>query len=544
MENKMAKFFKDFINEATASGGNQYNSSVKIIRFLEKKLACEYFDYDCQDYTNQDGNFFGYLFINKEDNSSIRINWEGNKFNSINFWQSWNYNVNPTIEIKTKGLGPGDNQFTRLLPDIADIIAQNNAFDNTTADEIEDQIDETEVNESVLNETGKFQFNGEIYNGKQAVVRKMYDEERSLDEIKTALNLNPKAIKEIIAKYIKEQGGSVKEVATALNVSNIEARELCGEHIDEEGNVTINPAITVLDGSKETLTPTKQIKTTQEYLENTKYADPDLVFDELTDFVTLIGKGMLNSLIVTGDGSIGKSFNADKILDQFGKKNETWVKISGKQTLKSIYTTLWENRDKIVVFEDCDGIFKDAQILDLLNTIFNNGSSKDVEWHEKDEDFVYTADLDDNAEIENRVQDWSTNNKGKDGIPSHFIFNGGVILISKLKKLDIFKKDSSLLSKCTCIDIMICAEDVLKRMETILTNIRIYKSLGANGNPNKEITDETLKQEIFDFIKSDEFLKNPKIRGKEINIRLFNQVYKLKWSGLENWKELAFSCGA
>jgi hypothetical protein len=77
-----------------------------------------------------------------------------------------------------------------------------------------------------------------------------------------------------------------------------------------------------------------------------------------------------------------------------------------------------------------------------------------------------------------------------------------------------------------------------------LTNIRIYKSLGANGNPNKEITDESLKQEIFDFIKSDEFLKNPKIRGKEINIRLFNQVYKLKWSGLENWKDLSFSCGA
>lgn len=536
MENKMSKFLKDFINESTSSG-NQYNSSIKIIRYFEKKLNCEYFDYDCQDFTNQDGNFYGYLFINKEDNSAVRINWEGNKFSSINFWQSWNYNVNPTIEIKTKGLEPSDSAFTRLLPEISDIIYKNNLFD-------EDEESTEEVNESVLNETGKFQYNGEIYNGKQAVVRKMYDEDKSLEEIKNTLNLNPKAIKEIIAKYIKEQGGTVSEVARVLNVSNIEARELCGEHIDEEGNVTINPAITVVAGSKETLTPTKQIKSTQEYLENTKYADPDLVFDELSDYVTLIGKGLMNSLIITGNGNIGKSFNADKILDDFGKKNETWIKISGKQTLKSIYKTLWENNDKIVIFEDCDNIFKDAEILVLLDSLFINSDTREINYPSKDEDVIDTEDLSDNLEIEDRLTTWSTNNKNKEGLPSFFTFTGHAILVTNLKKLDLYKKDSALMSKCTSIDISICAEDVLKRLETILTNIRIYKSLGANGNPNKEITDESLKQEIFDFIKSDEFLKNPKIRGKEINIRLFNQVYKLKWSGLENWKDLSFSCGA
>lgn len=152
------KSFKEILNESSISSGNQYNSSIKIIKFLEKKLGEEYIDFDGQNYTNNEGNFFGYLFLSKNDTSAIRINWEGNKFNSINFWQSWNYNTDPTIEIKISKLAPGDNAFTRLLPDIADIIADNNKFED----------EEETVNESLLMETGKFEYNGEIYNGKPA----------------------------------------------------------------------------------------------------------------------------------------------------------------------------------------------------------------------------------------------------------------------------------------------------------------------------------------------------------------------------------------
>ena len=86
------KSFIEILNEASVRGGNQYNASVKIVRFLEKRIGQEYIDYDGQNYTNSDGNFFGYLFVSKTDTSAIRVNWEGNTFHSINFWQSWNYN--------------------------------------------------------------------------------------------------------------------------------------------------------------------------------------------------------------------------------------------------------------------------------------------------------------------------------------------------------------------------------------------------------------------------------------------------------------------
>ncbi len=533
------KSFIEILNEASVGGGNQYNDSVKIVRFLEKKIGQEYIDFDGQNYTNSDGNFFGYLFVSKTDTSAIRINWEGNTFHSINFWQSWNYNVDPTIEITTSKLVPGNSSFTRLLPEIADIISNNNKFE----DKEEVQEDEPNVNESLLIETGKFEYNGEIYNGKPAVIKKMYEEGKSAEEIRDTVQVPITYVKIIVAKYIKEQGGTVSDVADALGVSNIDARKLCGEHIDDEGNEVYNPAIKILDGSRETVTPTKQLKVAQEMLNDTEYADPDLVFEELSDYVTLVAKGVMPALLITGQGGVGKSYNIDKILDQYGKRHETWEKVKGKASPTAIYSILWENRDKIVVFDECDNIFKDAEALNILKGALDSNDFREISWAAKSEVMVDTSDLDDNNEITQRVQEWSDEHNGKEGLPNHFIFEGAVIFISNLNKSEIYKKDSALLTRCTCIDIVLSAQGVMKRMETILPRIKIYKSLGAKGSDVKDITDPALKQEVFDFMKSDEFMKNPKVRGKSLNFNVFDKIYKLRWSGLENWKERAFNCG-
>lgn len=531
------KGLQEFINEATVGSNSQYSASIKIIRFLEKKIGQTYIDYDGQNYTNNDGNFFGYLFVSNTDTSAIRINWEGNVFHSINFWQDWNYNVDPTIEIKTSNIAPGSSSFAKLLPEIASIIAKNNKF------ELENEEEKTEenVDESMITEAGKFQYNGQIYNGKQAVVRKMYDEGKSFEEIKNTVQLNGKYVKSIIAKYIKEQGGSVSEVAEVLGVSNVEARQLCGEIIDSD-NEEYSPSIIVLDGAKETITPTKFLKLNQEQLDETEYADPDLVFDELSDYVTLIAKGVMPALLVTGQGGIGKSYNIDKILDEYGKRHETWEKIKGKATAAAMYATLWYNRDKIVVFDDCDSVFKDPDALNILKGALDNNDFREISWVTKTDNMVYTTDLDDNKEIAERVQEWKDAHNGKEAFPNHFIFEGEIIFISNMKKSEIYKKDPALLTRCTCIDIVLSAKDVIKRIETVLPHIKIYKSIGPRGTEGKDITNEELKNEIFEFMKSDEFLKNPKRRGKDINFRTFDSIYKLKWAGLENWKDRAYAC--
>ena len=93
-----------------------------------------------------------------------------------------------------------------------------------------------------------------------------------------------------------------------------------------------------------------------------------------------------------------------------------------------------------------------------------------------------------------------------------------------------------LLTRCTAVDIKLMAEDIIFKIESILPHIKIY------DNHGKDITNEELKQEVFEFMKSDAFMKDPRLKGKEksLSIRLYEKMYLFRFAGLPNWKELSF----
>ena len=539
------KNFASFLTEATVSGGDIYRASTKIVEFLGKKLSQEYAELDGQTYTNASGTYFGFLFVSKTDNSAIRVNWEGNKFHSINFWIDWDYETDPTKEIFVKDAEPGKSSFAKLLPDIAAILVDENSIDTEGEEPAEGEATE-EVNESLLTER-KVEYEGKLYNGKAELVIDLYEKDSDLEEIQSIVQLNKKYIKAIIAKYLYEKGGSVSEIGEALDMNNQDVRAAvnapAGEGEGGDNNVEHSEKIKVLKGAKETVVLNKLVKKGQQQLDDTQYADPDIVFDEITDYVTMAAKELLPALLITGQGGIGKSYNVEKILDQYGKRHETWEKVKGKASAAAMYNTLWYNRDKIVVFDDCDSVFKDPDAINVLKGALDSNDFREISWATKGEGMVYTLDLDDNKEILQRCQEWSDQHHGKEAIPNHFIFEGEVIFISNLTKAEIYKRDSALLTRCTCIDVVLSAQGVMKRLQTILPHIKVYKAMGSRGSEGKDITDEELKQEVFDFMNSDEFLKNPKVRGKELNFRTFDQIYKLRYAELPNWKDRAFACG-
>ena len=539
------KNFASFLTEATVGGSDTYRASTKIVEFLGKKLSQEYAELDGQTYTNASGTYFGFLFVSKTDNSAIRVNWEGNKFHSINFWIDWDYETDPTKEIFVKDAEPGKSSFAKLLPDIAAILVDENSIDTEGEEPAEGEATE-EVNESLLTER-KVEYEGKLYNGKAELVIDLYEQDSDLEEIQSIVQLNKKYIKAIIAKYLYEKGGSVSEIGEALGMNNQDVRAAVnaaeGEGEGGDNKVEHSEKIKVLKGAKETVVLNKLVKKGQQQLDDTQYADPDIVFDEITDYVTMAAKELLPALLITGQGGIGKSYNVEKILDQYGKRHETWEKVKGKSSAAAMYNTLWYNRDKIVVFDDCDSVFKDPDAINVLKGALDSNDFREISWATKAEGMVYTLDLDDNKEILQRCQEWSDQHHGKEAIPNHFIFEGEVIFISNLTKAEIYKRDSALLTRCTCIDVVLSAQGVMKRLQTVLPHIKVYKAMGARGSEGKDITDEELKQEVFDFMNSDEFLKNPKVRGKELNFRVFDQVYKLRYAGLPNWKERAYACG-
>ena len=536
----MNKTFSSFLTEATVSGGDTYKASAKIVDFLSKKMGQTYVNLDGQKYTNNSGNYFGFLFVSQTDDSAIRINWEGNKFHSINFWIEWDYTKDPTKEIFVKDAEPGKSSFAKLLPDIALVLKDINSFDG---DEEAAEDDTEDLDESLLTER-KVEYEGQLYDNKSALVIKLYEDDKDLSEIASVVQLNKKYIKHILARYLYSKQGSVSEIAEALGITNQEVREAVGAEDDsDDTEVPHSDKIKVLRGAKETVVLTNQVKKGEEVLEKTEYADPDIVFEELDDYVTMSAKELLPALLITGQGGIGKSYNVEKILDKFGNRHETWERVKGKASAAAMYNTLWYNRNKIVVFDDCDSVFKDPDAINVLKGALDNNNFREISWATKGEGMVYTLDLDDNEEIAKRCEEWSQDHHGKEGIPNHFIFEGEVIFISNLTKAEIYKKDSALLTRCTCVDIVLSAQGVMKRIATVLPYIKVYKSMGARGSEGKDITDEEIKQEVFDFMNSDTFLKDPRIRGKELNFRTFDQIYKLRVGLPEKWQKLAYSCG-
>lgn len=539
----MNKTFSSFLTEATVSGGDTFRASTKIIDFLSKKMGQTYVNLDGQKYTNNSGSYFGFLFVSQTDNSAIRINWEGNKFHSINFWLDWDYTKDPSKEIFVKDAEPGKSSFAKLLPDIAAVLKDINSFDGDNEEEQAEDTETEDLDESLLTER-KVEYEGQLYDNKSALVVKLYEDDKDLQEISNIVQLNKKYIKHILARYLYGKQGAVSEIATALGLTNQEVREAVGaEDNGDDTEIPHSEKIKVLRGAKETVVLTNSIKKGEEVLEKTEYADPDIVFDEIDSYVTMAAKELLPALLITGQGGIGKSYNVEKILDQYGKRHETWERVKGKSSAAAMYNTLWYNRNKIVVFDDCDSVLKDPDAINVLKGALDSSNFREISWATKGEGLVYTLDLDDNYEIAQRCQEWSQDHHGKEGIPNHFIFEGEVIFISNLKKAEIYKRDSALLTRCTCIDVVLSAQGVMKRIETVLPYIKVYKAMGARGSEGKDITDEEIKKEVFEFMNSDEFLKDPRVRGKDLNFRVFDQLYKLRVGLPDKWKKLAYSCG-
>lgn len=507
----MKKTFREFINEASVGASDIYPASVKIVKFLEKRLGTTFKEVDGQEYANGSGQYFGLLFISPDGNAAIRINWDGTSFHSINWWNDYSKEMAPAFEIFTGKIAPAQASFARLLPEIAEIIVNGGktGTEEEEMDEFEEDLEESTINED-------YEYNGNVYKSKVEIVNAMYDEGKSVEEIKSATGYPPGHIRNLIAKHTGEGGPSTSK----------------------------SGAIKVVKGQPETITPSKATRKAQEMLDDTEYADPDIVFKELDSYVTLIGKGLMPALMITGQGGVGKSFTVTDVLKRFGNKGEDYVIMKGHCTPPAMYKFLYYHYNQICVFDDCDSIFDTADGMNILKGALDSGDPREISWMSKGSDIVDTFGVEDHQEIEASLAEFAAAHGGKEGTPSYFQFEGAVIFISNLSKKEIYKKDRALPSRCTCIDITLRARDVIRRIETVLPHIKIFAALKGRGkNGGRDITNDAIKKEVFEWISSDEFLNDPRMRGKELNFRMFNQVYTYRYAELPDWKQLSFRAG-
>ena len=234
-------------------------------------------------------------------------------------------------------------------------------------------------------------------------------------------------------------------------------------------------------------------------------------FEFVENLVEMIATGLQPSAVITGEGGLGKTYTVNKTLVAQGLKDLTdagalevgstvnrrnsFTSVKGYSTPKGLYRTLYENKDSVVVFDDCDSILKDPVALNLLKSALDSYGKRIISW---------------NAEA----------GFGRDDeLPRSFEFKGRVIFISNLSQDKI---DQAIRSRSMMVDLSMTEDQKIERMEVI----------AASDEFLPEFTTE-YKRDALDLIRS---LKED---AKEISLRTLISVTKIRASGNKNWKGMA-----
>ncbi len=176
-------------------------------------------------------------------------------------------------------------------------------------------------------------------------------------------------------------------------------------------------------------------------------------FEFIENYVSMVAEKIQPSVILTGTGGIGKTFTVNKSLKAEGYTDvsnlESFVEgqqlprkhyrvIKGYSTPKGLYRMLFENKDSILILDDCDNVFGDPVAANLLKGALDSSAERIISWN-----------------AESRDED----------LPRSFRFTGGVIFISNLNKEKI---PQALRTRAVCVDVSMKLEEKIERMKHIL----------------------------------------------------------------------------
>lgn len=231
-------------------------------------------------------------------------------------------------------------------------------------------------------------------------------------------------------------------------------------------------------------------------------------FGFLSDMVTMLAKGDQASVVVTGPGGLGKSHTVSAALAKSGLKDlsvldeyeigaavpsNSFSVVKGYSTPKGLYRTLYENRNSVIVFDDCDSVLKDPVSLNLLKAALDSYSRRIISWR---------ADIKD------------------EDLPTVFEFKGRVVFISNMNGASL---DQAIISRSMAVDLSMTAEQKIERMRHLLTE--------------KDFMPD------FDLVaKNDAMNLIAKLadKVKELSLRTLIQVTKIRKSNPNGkWAELA-----
>jgi hypothetical protein len=243
-------------------------------------------------------------------------------------------------------------------------------------------------------------------------------------------------------------------------------------------------------------------------------------FDIVSDYVDMVAKKQRPSAIVTGTGGLGKSHTVLAALEAAGLEkfkeiagavedlddevdgaelawdtSSGFVVIKGYMTAKNLFRTLYRNRDRIVLFDDCDKILKDPAAVDVLKAALDS--------------------------YEERVVTWGSETPFGSDLPRSFEFTGGIVFISNMSRAAI---PQPIRDRASNADVTMSRQECLDRMEWVI----------AKGTFMPEVNPKHVR-EAMDFLTENAF--HPLVKSVSLRTLIatvLNRVHKP-----ENWQRLS-----
>lgn len=132
-----------------------------------------------------------------------------------------------------------------------------------------------------------------------------------------------------------------------------------------------------------------------------------LMLDKITDAAA---RGIVRGLVVSGPPGIGKSFGVEKQLAAANMfrtiegKDPLFEVISGGVSAIGLYQKLYHNRasKQVLVFDDCDGVLEDSEMMNLMKAALNSGDKRRICWN-KESRVLLNEDIPDAFDFEGSV---------------------------------------------------------------------------------------------------------------------------------------------
>jgi len=213
---------------------------------------------------------------------------------------------------------------------------------------------------------------------------------------------------------------------------------------------------------------------------NSSYEDIDIKsFDVPKHFISMVCKGLSNSCVLVGGGGSGKTYMTINVMK---KEKANFVYQNTYTTPLELYKYMYDNKDKIIVLDDIDGLWNNDKCLAILKAALWETDGK-------------------------RLITMNTSDKVLQSVPKLFEFKGKVIILSN--KLDKNEHISALLSRSNYYELNFTHNEKLRIMKEIVK--KPYKK-----------TKIELRQKAFEMIRN-----NTSIATMELNFRTLIKTYDL-----------------